>query len=104
MKTGAILITAILIPALIIIPVHAITIEEIDTGSLDIPEPDELNFSATPLGSLESLLTYTERLIKAAEELLDFIGSMFGMLGMENDPDVENLMNILKEGTNLTKI
>jgi hypothetical protein len=103
MKTDAILVAAILIPALIIIPVHAVSIEEIDTGSLDIPEPDKLNFSATPLGSLESLLTYTERLIKAADELLNFIESMFSMLGMVNDPDVENLMKILKEGANLTK-
>ena len=103
MKSGTTLIAAILIPALIIIPVHAITIEEIDTGSLDIPKLEELNFSDTPLGSPESLLAYSERLIKAAEELLDFIDSIFSMLGMVNDPDVENLMNILKEGANLTK-
>ena len=103
MKTGIILIAAIIITAITICPAAAISVEEIDTGSLDIPELEALDFSETPLGSLESLLTYSERLIKAAEALLDFIGSIFSMLGMEDNTDVENLLNILEDGMNLTK-
>jgi hypothetical protein len=103
MKTGIILIAAIIITATAICPAAAISAEEIDTGSLDIPELEALDFSETPLGSLESLLTYSERLIKAAEALLDFIDSIFSMLGMEDNTDVENLLNILDEGMNLTK-
>ncbi|WP_421908748.1 hypothetical protein [Methanolacinia petrolearia] len=52
MKTGIILIVAIIITAAAICPAVAVSVEEIDTGSLDIPELEALNFSETPLGSL----------------------------------------------------
>ena len=97
MKTGITLPAALIIFAIIVVPVTAISLEEIDTGSLDIPEISPLNFSGTPIGSAEALLTYAERLIDAANELLDFIDSIFEMLGMGDSPDVGNLTKILKE-------
>jgi hypothetical protein len=98
MKSGISLPAGIIIFAIIAIaPATAISIDEIDTGSLDIPEIDPLNFSKTPIGSAGALLTYAEHLIDAVNELLDFIDSIFEMLGMGESPDVGNLMKTLKE-------
>jgi len=101
MKAAVIFFTVIIITSFFIIPASALSAEEIDTGKLDIPEIETMDLSGTPIGSLESILAYAERLIAAAEELLNFIESIFEMLGMEDNPDVENLMEILNEGKDL---
>ena len=101
MKTALILLTAIISTSLFIFPASAISLEEIDTETLDIPEVEAMDFSGTPTGSLESLAAYAEHLIEAVEELLQFIESIFTMLGMENDSDVERLIDVLKEGKDM---
>jgi hypothetical protein len=96
------LIPAVLILAFGIMPASAISLDEINTSGLDIPEIGNMNFTDTPLGTIESLLAYSERLISAAEELLKFIESIFEMLDMENNEDVKNLLNILNESKNIS--
>lgn len=102
MKAGIIPLTGIIIMSVLIFPVSALSAEEIDTSNLDIPEVETMDLSETPIGSLESIMAYAERLIAAAEELLNFIESIFEMLGMEDNPDVEKLMKILNEGKDMT--
>lgn len=102
MRVGAFLLIAILV--VLVLPVSAADLSDIgiDTGDLDIPEVDELNFSETPIGSMASLQTYVDHLVSAAMELLNFIESIFNMLGIGEDNDVTNLMSTLEEGMNMT--
>ncbi|MBN1432128.1 MAG: hypothetical protein JW931_05105 [Methanomicrobiaceae archaeon] len=102
MKTAVILLAATIIMIIFIVPASGISLEEIDTETLDIPEVEAMDFSKTPIGSLESLAAYAEHLIEAFEELLQFIESIFTMLGMESDSDVKRLMDILNKGKDLT--
>lgn len=102
MKTPGIVLTAIIVIAFFFFPASAVSLEDIDTEDLDIPEIEAMDFSETPIGSLEALGAYADRLIEAAEEILDFIGSIFEMLGMGEDSNVENLMNVLEDGKDMT--
>ncbi|MBP2133705.1 hypothetical protein J2128_001659 [Methanomicrobium sp. W14] len=88
--------------AMLVLPASAISFEGINTSSLDIPEINEANFTENPLGTLESLEAYAEHLISAADEILKFIESIFDMLGIANDENVTNLMNILNESANIS--
>ena len=102
MKTAVIFLPAIIVATLFFAPASAISIEDINTDKLDIPDIGAMNFSGTPPGSLESLGAYAERLVAAAKELLDFIESIFGMLGMDENTDVGELMKILEKGMDIT--
>ena len=95
-------IVALLILALLIAPVSALSPDEIDTSDLDMPEIDDLDLSGNPIGSLDALEAYVNRLVTAAEELLNFIESIFEMLGMEEDEDVKKLLSVLDEGMDMS--
>lgn len=101
MKNAAIFLTATIIMIIFVAPTSAISPDEIDAEKLDIPNVEAMDYSDTPLGSLESLAAYAEHLIEAAEELLNFIESIFEMLGMEDNPDVERLVDVLNEGKDM---
>ena len=102
MKIPAAVPLAILLTfAMLFAPVSASSVEDFDTDVLDIPELEAMDYSETPLRTLESLAAYAEHLIEAAEELLNFVDSIFEMLGMEENSEVKELMDVLENGANM---
>lgn len=102
MKNTALLILALFISAGMSMPVCALSLDEIDTDSLNIPDIDKLDFTDTPIGSSASMEKYANHLIEAGEKLLQFIESIFEMLGLENNSDVTNLTKTLHDGQNMS--
>lgn len=102
MRNTALLILALLVSASMNMPVCAVSLDEIDTDNLDIPDIDKMDYSDTPLGSSASMEKYANHLIEAGEKLLKFIESIFEMLGLDSNSDVTNLTKVLEDGQNMS--
>lgn len=74
-----------------------------DVSMLETPVVPVLDYTETPLGTLDSLGTFVSWLIEAAGELIKFINSIFGMLGMADDTNIKELMEMYESGMEMVE-
>jgi hypothetical protein len=72
-------------------------------SKIDSPDTVSMDYSETPLGTTDAFTGFVQYLIDLATELIEFITSIFAMLGMEDDPQVDNLMTELNQSRDLIK-
>ncbi|MDE4907157.1 hypothetical protein L0665_00750 [Methanogenium marinum] len=77
--------------------------ELFNISKIDSPDTVSMDYSKTPLGTTDALLGYIQYLSDLTEELVDFIASIFDMLGMEDDPQVNDLMTELNQSRDMIK-
>jgi len=77
--------------------------QEYDISQLETPVIPVVDYSKAPLGTLDSLKVYVDSLFEAAGELLRFINSIFEMLGMEEDTNVKELLEMYEGGMEMVE-
>lgn len=65
-----------------------------DTSKLHAPVVPVVDYSNAPLGTVDALGVYVQSLLRAAGELIRFINSIFEMLGIADDANVKELMEM----------
>ncbi|WP_165077239.1 hypothetical protein [Methanogenium sp. MK-MG] len=88
--------------ALLIIP--AVQADQaFNISKIDSPDTVSMDYSKTPLGTTNAFTSFVQYLSDLAEELIEFIASIFDMLGMKDDPHVDDLMTELNQSRDLIK-
>ena len=73
-------------------------------SKIDTPDTVSMDYAKTPLGSIDSLTGFVQYLCDLADEMIEFIASIFDMLGMKDDPHVDDLMTELNKSREAIKI
>ncbi len=87
---------------LVVLTVPAVQADQaFNISKIDSPDTVTMDYSKTPLGTTASCTAFVQYLNDLTEELIEFIASIFDMLGLGDDPQVDNLMTELNQGRNM---